>query len=82
MLEGGDTRWRITQYYIKILSQLETGGVRLLGHQITSPPEQRRVVLLVSHITGCNHNIIHIKVLACKNIAKQYRFLNNTEIRT
>ena len=29
------------------LSELETGGVRLLGHQITSPPEQRRVVLLV-----------------------------------
>ena len=29
------------------LSELETAGVRLLGHQITSPPEQRRVVLLV-----------------------------------
>ena len=29
------------------LSELETGGVRHLGHQITSPPEQRRVVLLV-----------------------------------
>ena len=29
------------------LSELETGGVRLLGHQITSPPEQRRVDLLV-----------------------------------
>ena len=25
------------------LSELETGGVRLLGHQITSLPEQRRV---------------------------------------
>ena len=25
------------------LSELETGGVRLVGHQITSPPEQRRV---------------------------------------
>ena len=23
------------------LSELETGGVRLLGHQITSPPEKR-----------------------------------------
>ena len=34
------------------LSELETGGVRLLGHQITSPPEQRRVVLLVLNITG------------------------------
>ena len=32
------------------LSELETGGVRLLGHQITSPPEQRRVVLLVMYI--------------------------------
>ena len=31
------------------LSELETGGVRLLGHQITRPPEQRRVVLLVNH---------------------------------
>ena len=29
------------------LSELETAGVRLLGHQITSPLEQRRVVLLV-----------------------------------
>ena len=29
------------------LSELETGGVRLLGHQITSPPERRWVVLLV-----------------------------------
>ena len=32
---------------ILYLSELETGGVRLLGHKITSPPEQRRVVLLV-----------------------------------
>ena len=29
------------------LSELETGGVRLLGHRITSPPKQCRVVLLV-----------------------------------
>ena len=29
------------------LSELETGGVRLLTHKITSPPEQRRLVLLV-----------------------------------
>ena len=32
---------------ILLLSQLETGDVRLLGHQITRLPEQRRVVLLV-----------------------------------
>ena len=32
------------------LSELETGCVRLLGHQITNPPEQRRVVLLVLYI--------------------------------
>ena len=31
------------------LSELETGGVRLLGHQITSRPEKRRVVLLVDN---------------------------------
>ena len=31
------------------LSELGAGGVRLLGHQITSPPEQRRLVLLVNH---------------------------------
>ena len=30
------------------LSELDTGCVRLLGHQITSPPEPRRIVLLVS----------------------------------
>ena len=29
------------------LSELETGSVRLSGHQITRPPEQRRLVLLV-----------------------------------
>ena len=29
------------------MSELQTGGVRLLGHQITSPPELRRVALLV-----------------------------------
>ena len=28
------------------------GGVRLLGHQITSPPEQRRVILLVTNQNG------------------------------
>ena len=38
----------ITQH----LSELETGGVRLLGHQITSPPEQRRAVLLVGYYIG------------------------------
>ena len=32
------------------LSELETGGVLPLEHQITSPPEQRRVVLLVRDI--------------------------------
>ena len=32
------------------LSELEIRGVRLLGHQIISPPEQRRVVLLVNTI--------------------------------
>ena len=31
------------------LSELETGSVRLLGHQITTPPEQRRAVWLVLH---------------------------------
>ena len=29
------------------LSELETAGVRLLGHRITSPPGRHRVVLLV-----------------------------------
>ena len=38
------------------LSELETGGVRILGHQITGLPEQRRVVLLVYYITASNVN--------------------------
>ena len=35
---------------LHILSELETGSVRLLEHQMTSPPKQRRVVLLVCYI--------------------------------
>ena len=41
--------WRRVGTTVLQLSELGTGGVRLLEHQITNPPEQRRVVLLVTH---------------------------------
>ena len=46
-LWSGMGDWRRVATAVLQLSELGTGGVRLLGHQITSPPEQRRVVLLV-----------------------------------
>ena len=36
------------------LSELETGGAPLLGRQITSPPEQRRIVLLFYYTADNN----------------------------
>ena len=41
VLEGW---WPLTDNTILHLLEMETGGVRLLGHRITSPPEQRRIV--------------------------------------
>ena len=50
VLDGGYWIWPLADNTILHLSELETGGVQLLGHQVTSPPEQHRVVLLVQNI--------------------------------
>ena len=47
---GGVSVQPLTDNTMLHLSELEIRGVRLLGHQIISPPEQRRVVLLVNTI--------------------------------
>ena len=55
---GGGWVQQLADNTILQLSELETGGVRHLGHQITNPPEQRRVVLLVNDKTRVSSQFI------------------------